>query len=122
MSATYCWPDDDGNHDDRLRAQRPRSSDRHRTNTSGDGVGSTTTVSSKPSSSSTAAAASTNQKTTPLLESVMRAAASMLAGFALGGADVRTCISSGYDDGRFFNNIFINLPVVKFRVGGNTDQ
>eukprot|EP00102_Acyrthosiphon_pisum_P018541 XP_016655751.1 PREDICTED: mitogen-activated protein kinase kinase kinase 10 isoform X3 [Acyrthosiphon pisum] len=94
MSATYCWPDDDGNDDDRLRTQRPRSSDRHRTSTPGDGVGSTTTVSSKPSSS-TAAAASTNHKTTPLLESVMRAAASMLAGFALGGADVRTCISSG---------------------------
>ncbi|KAL4143192.1 hypothetical protein QTP88_005550 [Uroleucon formosanum] len=95
MSATYCWPDDDEDDDNRLRNQRPQSSDRHWTSTSGDRVVSTTTVSSKLTSSSTATAASTNHKTTPLLESVLRAAASMLAGFALGGADVRTCISSG---------------------------
>ncbi|XP_022172420.1 mitogen-activated protein kinase kinase kinase 10 isoform X2 [Myzus persicae] len=96
MSAAYYWPDDEDDVDDRPQTQRTLSSDRLRTSTSGDGGGSAATA-SKPSSSSssTAAASSTNHKTTPLLESVLRAAASMLAGFGLGGADVRTCISSG---------------------------
>lgn len=95
MSAAYCWPDDYEDDDNLLRIQRSRSSDRHRTNTPGDGM--PVPVSSKPSSSAAAAATTTatNHKTAPLLESVLRAAASMLAGFALGGADVRTCTSSG---------------------------
>lgn len=98
MSAAYCWPND-GDGDDLKRLQRPRSSDRRLTNSSGDGGGSTTAaapiVSSKSSSSSAATTSAANHKTAPLLESVLRAVASMLAGFALGGADVRTCISSG---------------------------
>ncbi|XP_025192427.1 mitogen-activated protein kinase kinase kinase 10 isoform X3 [Melanaphis sacchari] len=94
MSAAHCWPDDYEDDDDLLRIQRSRSSDRHWTNTPCDGGG-TTVVSSKSSSSTApSAVATTNHKTTPLLESVLRAAASMLAGLALGGADIRTCTSS----------------------------